>query len=115
MLQYLQGVANAGPPPNAQLYTMQVAAPLLIRRCAVGSTCVGAQALWQQNSASTAIGELEGSSLLLDEVKSQLHVLLEQWISSKQLNSSAINMLEVSRFFRLLADRFFAAGHIGFG
>ncbi len=32
MLQYLQGVANAGPPPNAQLYAMQVAAPLPIRR-----------------------------------------------------------------------------------
>ena len=52
------------------------------------------QALWQQSTASTAIGELEGSSLLLDEVKSQLHVLVEQWITSKQLNTSAINMLE---------------------
>lgn len=76
MLAYLQAVANAGPPLDGRLYALQ--------------------ALWQQSTASTAIGELEGSSLLLDEVKSQLHVLVEQWITSKQLNTSAINMLEVN-------------------
>ena len=100
MLAYLQAVANSGPPLDGQLYAMQVVAVACgceaTRRGRLAGLVRAWQALWQQSTASTAIGELEGSSLLLDEVKSQLHVLLEQWITSKQLNSSAINMLEAN-------------------
>jgi hypothetical protein len=76
MWKYLDSVSTTGPPLDGQLYTHQ--------------------AIWQETDESVAIGELFGSSLLLDETWSNFNALVASRIESGQLNSSRINMVEVN-------------------
>jgi len=74
MLTYLEGVSNATVPTNGRLYELQ--------------------ALWQETTESVIIGELHGSSLMLDEAWSGLNQKLAIWVRSNRLPH--ISMLEVN-------------------
>jgi hypothetical protein len=81
MLSYLHNVSAAGPPVDGSLYT--------------------SQCIWQETPDSVVVGELHGSSLLLDEARSGLNALLAQWITGgggarPEWNVSRIGLVEVN-------------------
>ena len=77
MWSYINKTANIMPPGDGQLYTTQ---------------CI-----WQESTASVVIGELHGSSLLEDEVRSGLNWRLANRILSGQWpNPHGINMIEIN-------------------
>jgi len=74
MFGYLNATAAALPPADGTLYAMQ--------------------ALWEESAETVAIGELHNSSLLLDEVKSNLNGLLLDAV--KQKSFKHLNFVEVN-------------------
>ena len=76
MYQYIANVTELGPDPARRMGTVQ--------------------ALWEEDAASVAIGTLHGSSLLKDEVKSQLNSILTQRIKSGEWNVSQVGIIEIN-------------------
>eukprot|EP00946_MAST-07B_sp_MAST-7B-sp1_P002538 g2538.t1 len=76
MYDYITNVTKRGPNSARSLSTVQ--------------------ALWQEDAASVAIGALHGSSLLKDEVKSELNSILTQRIKDRIWNVSQIGIIEVN-------------------
>jgi len=74
MFAYLNATAAAPPPADGTLYAMQ--------------------ALWEESAETVAIGELHDSSLILDEVKSNLNGLLISAV--KQKTFKHLNFVEVN-------------------
>ena len=76
MYEYIANVTKRGPDSARSLSTVQ--------------------ALWEEDSASVAIGTLHGSSLLKDEIKSELNSILTQRIKDGIWNVSQVGIIEVN-------------------
>ena len=76
MYAYLEKYTQIGPPDGGRLYSLQ--------------------AIWQETASSVIVSGLHGSSLLLDEVKSNFNHLLADRIKNKQWNVSRVNFVEVN-------------------
>ena len=76
MFNYLQKTINGGPPKSGMFYSLQ--------------------ALWEETPESVIVSGLHGSSLLLDEVKSDFNHLLVERMKDGTLNVTKANFLEVN-------------------
>lgn len=76
MWTYINQITAAGPPENGSLYSVQT--------------------LWQETPNSIVVGEFHASSLLKDEEKSGLNVMLADAITSGQWNASRIGQVKVN-------------------
>jgi len=76
MVKYINSTAQGGPPTDGQLYTVQC--------------------LWQESASSITVGELHGSTLLDDESRSGLNLMVTDLIKKKEIDTSRLNMIEVN-------------------
>ena len=65
-------------------------------QCDSSGTLFTAQGLWQQTAVSTAIGVLKRSSLLLDEVRSNLNEMILKQIMNGENMWARSNMVEIN-------------------
>ena len=76
MWNYVKSIVEVEPTTYGRMYSLQ--------------------ALWQETDSSVFVGEAHFSSLLEDEVRSQLNALVTQKIISGEIDSSKLNLVEMN-------------------